>query len=232
MHHARRSLFVLAAFALVACKTPAPTETSQPPASTATAAQAATQTAATSTAAVAAPAAQIGKPAPDFKLKDLDGKEWQLSALKGKTVVLEWFNTDCPFIKLNHTKGPLQTMAKQQVEKGVVWLSINSSAAGKQGHGAEKNREGQTTYGMTNPILLDEDGATGRAYGAKTTPHMFVIDKQGVLVYRGAIDNAPDGDPRGSDKVINYVESALGELAADKPITLAETEPYGCGVKY
>jgi len=175
---------------------------------------------------------EIGKPAPDFSLSDLDGKTVALSQFKGKTVVLEWFNPDCPFVKANHTKGSLKGMAKRFTEKGIVWLAVNSGAAGKQGHGADVNRKGKETYGMDYPILLDEKGEVGKLYGAKTTPHMYIIDPQGVLVYKGAIDNTPGSDPEPEDKVVNYVEAALGEMAAGKAITTKESEPYGCSVKY
>lgn len=176
--------------------------------------------------------AELGQPAPDFELSDLDGKAVHLKDFAGKIVVLEWFNPECPFVKRNHTQGPLKTMAKEQMAKGIVWLSINSGAAGKQGAGVENSRAGKQRYGMENPILIDADGAVGRAYGARTTPHMYVIDAKGVLVYRGAIDNAQDGDPPGGEKFVNYVGAALGEIAAGKPVTTPETKSYGCSVKY
>jgi peroxiredoxin len=176
--------------------------------------------------------AEIGKPAPNFTLQDLDGKTVELSQFKGKTVVLEWFNPDCPFVKANHTKGSLKGMAKRFTEKGIVWLAVNSGAPGKQGHGVEVNKKGKEMYGIDYPILLDEKGEVGRMYGAKTTPHMYIIDPQGVLVYMGGIDNMPGSDPEPDEKVINYVEVALGELAAGKAITTKTSEPYGCSVKY
>ncbi len=137
--------------------------------------------------------AKIGEPAPAFSLPDLDGKTITLAELAGKTVVLEWFNPDCPFVKHAHGEGPLKTMAKDQTAKGVVWLAINSGAPGKQGTGAERNREAKTEWNLEHPILLDESGTVGHAYGATNTPHMFVIDPQGKLVYAGALDNAPLG---------------------------------------
>jgi peroxiredoxin len=191
-----------------------------------------TETGPKATAPAAASGPEVGKPAPDFTLPDLDGKTVQLSQFKGKTVVLEWFNPDCPFVKANHTKGSLKGMAKRFTDKGIVWLAVNSNAAGKQGHGADVNRKGKETYGIDYPILLDEKGEVGKTYGARTTPHMYIIDPQGVLVYKGAIDNTPGSDPEPEDKVVNYVETALGELSAGKPVTTKETEPYGCSVKY
>ena len=180
----------------------------------------------------AVPAA--GKTAPDFTLKDLDGKEVQLASFKGKTVVLEWFNPGCPFVKAAHTKGSLKTMARRDADKGVVWLAVNSSAPGKQGAGAEANREAAKTFGLAHPILLDESGEVGKMYGATNTPHMFVIDATGQVVYRGAIDNSPDGEGESAPggKLVNYVEAAIEAIGANRPVTVAETKAYGCSVKY
>jgi len=178
--------------------------------------------------------AEVGKAAPDFTLKDLDGKATSLHDLRGKTVVLEWFNAECPFVRMSHTKGSLVGTAKRNMDKGVVWLAVSSSAPGKQGGGLDKNVEGKKTYSMPNPILLDESGDVGHAYGATNTPHMYVVDPAGVLVYKGAIDNSPDGEgesPTGG-KLVNYVEAALGDLAAGRPVAVKETKAYGCGVKY
>ncbi len=178
--------------------------------------------------------ATVGKPAPDFTLKDLDGKEVKLASFKGKTVVLEWFNPECPFVKNSHTRGSLVDTAKRAQQKGVVWLAINSGAPGKQGAGADKNREAVKTFALPHPVLLDESGVIGKAYGATNTPNMYVIDGKGTLVYRGAIDNSPDGEgqsPQGG-KLVNHVEVALEDLAAGRAVKLSETRPYGCGVKY
>jgi peroxiredoxin len=178
--------------------------------------------------------ADIGKPAPDFDLTDLDGKHVKLSDYKGKIVVLEWFNPGCPFVKAAHTKGSLRDTAKRATAEGVVWLAINSGGPGKQGNGVDANREGAKTFGLTHPILLDESGKVGAAYGATNTPNMFVIDTNGVLAYAGAIDNSPDGEgdsPTGG-KLVNYVDQALVELAAKKPVSTPRTQPYGCSVKY
>jgi peroxiredoxin len=178
--------------------------------------------------------ARLGEAAPDFELPDLDGKLVKLSSLRGKTVVLEWFNPGCPFVKASHTKGSLVNTATRSESAGVIWLAINSGALGKQGHGVEENRAARAAFGLSHPILRDESGKVGRAYGAARTPQLFVIDAKGVLVYRGAIDNSPDGEgdsPTGG-KLTNYVENALADLSASRPVGVAETEPYGCSVKY
>ena len=148
--------------------------------------------------------------------------------------MLEWFNPECPFVRAAHTKGSLVSSAERQQAKGVVWVAINSGAPGKQGHGLEKNRAGRESFAMKHPVLLDESGQVGRQYGAEHTPHMYVIDAKGTLVYKGAIDNSPDGEgesPSGG-KLINHVDAALADLAAGRPIATAETEAYGCSVKY
>lgn len=189
----------------------------------------------TSKASLASPTnAEIGKPAPDFTLKDYDGKDVHLADYRGKTVVLEWFNPECPFVRASHTKGSLKETAKQRMAKGVVWLGINSAAPGKQGHGPERVLAGKQEFGLTHPILADETGKVGHLYGATNTPQMFVINGHGVLVYRGAIDNSPDGEGESpaDGKLINYVDAALEDLAAGRPVGMQVTKPYGCSVKY
>jgi len=178
--------------------------------------------------------ARIGAMAPDFELPDLDGKLVKLSSFRGKTVVLEWFNPGCPFVKASHTKGSLVNTASRHIKEGVVWLAVNSGAPGKQGHGVEANRAGKETFKLEHPILLDESGQVGHAYGAAHTPHLFIVDAQGVLVYRGAIDNSPDaeGESPVGGKLVNYVDAALGDLKAGRAVATAETEAYGCSVKY
>lgn len=181
----------------------------------------------------AASTAALGQPAPDFSLADLDGKTHTLAEYRGKTVVLEWFNPECPFVNYAHGDGELKAMAGKVVPEGIVWLAINSSAPGKQGHGVDANKAGIAKFGMTHPVLLDESGAIGHLYGAEKTPHMFVIDGNGTLVYRGAIDNAPMGEIRdGAPTVRNHVADALSDLAAGRPVASAETAAYGCSVKY
>jgi peroxiredoxin len=210
-----------------ACNTP---KADPPPAtSTSTPTSSATPSSATTLTK-----AEVGKAAPDFALKDLDGKEVKLSSFKGKVIVLEWFNPGCPYVKAAHTKGSLKEAAKKHTKNGVVWLAVNSGGPGKQGHGAEANREGAKTFSIDHPILLDETGEIGRTYGATNTPHMMVIDDKGTLVYRGAIDNSPDGEgesPTGG-KLVSYVDEALGALSAGKTPATAETKAYGCSVKY
>lgn len=178
----------------------------------------------------------VGAAAPDFTLKDLDGKDVSLASFKGKTVVLEWFNPGCPFVKSSHSKGSLKGFAEKATKDGVVWLAINSGAPGKQGHGVDANKDGAKTFGLAHPILLDEAGTVGKAYGATNTPQMVIVDAKGVVVYKGAIDNSPDGEgespqPDGA-KLVNYVEQALGEIGAGKPVSTPETKAYGCSVKY
>jgi peroxiredoxin len=178
--------------------------------------------------------AAIGKEAPAFALPDLSGKTHKLSDYRGKPVVLEWFNPECPFVKAAHTKGSLVRTAAELEKKGFVYLAINSGAPGKQGHGTEANSAGKESFGLTHPILLDEAGATGKAYGATNTPHTFVIDQKGTLVYSGAVDNSPDGEGKSPERgtLVNYLTQATEELLAGKPISMPSTKVYGCSVKY
>jgi len=187
-------------------------------------------------AAAATPGGSVvlGKTAPDFTLKDLDGREVSLTSFRGQVVVLEWFNPGCPYVKASHTKGSLKGEAKKQAGRGVVWLAINSGAHGKQGYELAVNVDAVKTFGLEHPVLRDETGRVGRAYGATNTPHMFVIDKSGTVVYAGAIDNSPDGEgesPTGGT-LINYVSTALEDLAAGRPIKNPASKAYGCSVKY
>jgi peroxiredoxin len=178
--------------------------------------------------------ADIGKAAPDFTLQDLDGHDVRLSNYRGKVVVLEWFNPKCPFVNLSHTKGSLNGTAARHIAEGVVWLGIDSSAPGKQGYEPDEIRDAAKRFGLTHPILRDASGTVGRAYGATNTPHLFVIDKGGALVYAGAIDNSPDAEgesPQGGP-LVNYVDAALADLAAGRSVRTPRTKAYGCGVKY
>ncbi len=218
---------LLASTLLLGCNsTAAPTAEPRPPAAAAPAP--------TGAATAGAAGIEVGKPAPDFTLTAYEGKAFHLADLRGKTVVLEWFNPDCPFVKASHTKGSLNGLAKRWTDKGIVWLGIDSSAPGKQGHDPERVSLAKKAFGLDHPILADETGKVGHLYGATNTPHLFVIDAQGVLVYRGAIDNSPDGEgesPAGG-KLVNYVDAALTSLAAGKPVETPATKAYGCGVKY
>lgn len=178
------------------------------------------------------PVQKAGKTAPDFTLKDVKGQAYTLSEItkQGKIVVLEWFNPDCPFVKKHHkaNKTMAKTFAKYK-DKDVVWVAINSGAPGKQGYGADRNKRAIEQYGIHYPVLLDESGDVGRLYKAKTTPHMFVIDKSGNIVYEGAIDNDRARKKLGS---VNYVDAALEATLAGKSVKDAVARPYGCSVKY
>lgn len=174
----------------------------------------------------------VGQRAPDFTLKDTDGKEQSLSAYlaQGKAVVLEWFNPDCPFVKHHHlTNQTMSDVEKAFRSRGVVWLAVNSGAPGNQGAGLERNRKAKREYKISYPIVLDESGTVGRAYGAKTTPRMFVIGKDGTVIYAGAIDS--DKELKGAGKT-NYVERALTQHLAGEAVAMAQTTSYGCSVKY
>jgi peroxiredoxin len=174
----------------------------------------------------------IGKPAPDFTAKDIDGNSVTLSSLKGNVVVLEWFNADCPFVKYAHGPGgPLASLPHKWIDKGVKWFAVNSSAPGKQGHGLERNRAARGEYGMKYAVLLDEAGTVGKAYGARSTPHVFVVGKSGTLMFAGGLDNAPQGQVE-SGSYTGYVDLALTELLAGKAITTPRPRNYGCSVKY
>jgi peroxiredoxin len=184
--------------------------------------------------ALAAEPARLAQPAPDFTLVDLDGKTHRLSDYKGKIVVLEWFNPGCPYVVNAHTKGTLVDLGARQQKAGVVWLAVNSAAPGRQGHGVEANRQAAEAWKMSYPILLDETGTVGRAYGATNTPHMFVIAPDGKLAYRGAIDNSPDGE-QGSPQggwLVDHVSEAVVDLTLGRPLRTRETKAYGCSVKY
>jgi peroxiredoxin len=175
--------------------------------------------------------AKIGEKAPEFTLTDVNGKTFTLAdATKaGKIVVLEWFNPECPAVKMHHEKNPtFKNLAAEFAGKDVVMVAINSGGEGKQGADKDENIQAAKDYGMAYPILMDSTGEIGKKYGAKTTPHMFVIDKNGVLAYAGAIDNAK-GTKVGD---INYVSQAVNELLAGQTVTTAETKAYGCAVKY
>ncbi len=181
-----------------------------------------------------AAAPEVGKPAPAFTTKDMSGKERSLAEFKGKYVVLEWHNQSCPFVKKHYDSGNMQKLQKELTGKGVVWLSIISSAPGKQGYVTTEEEAKYLAEKQASPtaVLFDPEGTVGQAYGAKTTPHMYVIDDKGVLVYAGAIDDNPSSDAADAATATNYVRAAYDEASAGKPVTTASTAPYGCGVKY
>lgn len=177
---------------------------------------------------------EVGKPAPDFSGIDSHGKTQTLSQYKGKTVVLEWTNHDCPYVRKHYHSGNMQALQKEATAKGIIWLSIISSAPGKQGHvsAAQANELTQSRNAAPTAVILDESSAIGRLYGAKTTPHMYIINPAGDLVYMGGIDNIPTSNEADIAKATNYVRVALQDLADGKPIADNITRPYGCSVKY
>ncbi len=181
-----------------------------------------------------AQSASIGKTAPDFELKDSMGKSYKLSDFKGKLVVLEWINYGCPFVKKHYDSGNMQKLQKKYTEKDVIWLAVCSSAPGKQGnHEPDEINEKSEEYGAAfTAYLIDEDGKTGKMYGAKTTPHMYIVDKEGNLVYAGGIDDKPSTAQDDIENAQNYVAAALDQLLAGKEVEVKSTRPYGCSVKY
>ena len=183
-------------------------------------------------AAYAAP--EIGKPAPAFTGTDSHGKTHNLSDFKGKTVVLEWYNDGCPYVQKHYGTGHMQGLQKAAVDDGVVWLTVVSSAEGKQGfHSPEDtNKLIADQKSMETARILDPSGTIGKLYGAKTTPHMFVIDGAGTLAYMGAIDDRPTADKADLEGAKNFVTAALAEIKEGKPVSTPMTQPYGCGVKY
>jgi peroxiredoxin len=226
--------FLLVAIFPLACRSSAGNDAAKESAPVAPATSTAMDTSGAAAPSPPAKPAALGELAPDFTLPDLDGKPVRLSEFRGKTVVLEWFNPDCPFVRASHTKGSLVDTAARATKDGAIWLAINSGAPGKQGHGVATNRAGKERFSLTHPILLDESGSVGRLYGAARTPHMYVVSAEGKLVYRGAIDNSPDGeaDSPAGGTLVRYVENALVALKDGKSPSVAETEAYGCSVKY
>lgn len=183
-------------------------------------------------AAQAAPA--VGQPAPAFTLKDTAGKAVQLSDYRGKYVVLEWTNPGCPYVRKHYDSGNMAATQQDAAGKGVVWLSINSTEAGSWDYmqpaklvAWQKERKVQPTA-----TLMDEEGTVGKAYGARTTPHMYIVDPEGKLVYAGGIDSIPSSSKDDIARAVNYVRQGLAEATAGKTITAATTRPYGCSIKY
>jgi peroxiredoxin len=182
----------------------------------------------------AADSTKVGNAAPDFSVTDSKGKTHSLSDYKGKYVVLEWFNPGCPFVKKHYESGNMQKLQKQFGDKNVAWLTVDSSAPGEQGNLTPEQANKTMSDWKMHPtaLLLDPDGKVGQTYGAKNTPHMFVINPEGKLVYQGAIDSKPSADQSDIPSSTNYVKVALDESLAGKAVTTSNTKPYGCSVKY
>jgi len=176
---------------------------------------------------------QVGQAAPAFTLMDSKGQSHSLADFAGKTLVLEWSNHECPFV-VKHYSGNMQSLQKQFGTEDVVWLTVISSAPGKQGHvtGAKADELTSSRNAMPDAVLFDETGVTGKAYDAKTTPHMYVIDKKGVLQYMGGIDSIPSTKVEDIAKATAYFSNALTSVLAGNPASPAVTKPYGCSIKY
>ncbi len=188
----------------------------------------------TTTTLLALDSPPVGSAAPDFSLTDAKGQTHSLSQYKGKYVVLEWFNPECPFVKKHYGSGNMQKLQEEYTSKGVVWLTIDSNAPGSEGNMTPEQAEKVTTAWKTHQtaLLLDPEGKAGRAYGAKNTPNMVVISPEGKIAYEGAIDSKATPNPADIPSSTNYVKVALDESLAGKAVTTANTRPYGCGIKY
>jgi peroxiredoxin len=182
--------------------------------------------------ALAAPS--VGKPAPDFTGVDTRGQQVKLSDFRGKTVVLEWTNDGCPYVRKHYRTGNMQALQKELTGEGIVWLSVISSSPGSQGYVEPAEADKLTTSRDAAPtaVLLDPEGKIGRLYDAKVTPHMYIIKPDGTLAYQGAIDDKPTTRDRDVKTAKNYVKTALNQIAAGKPVDPAVTRAYGCTVKY
>jgi peroxiredoxin len=176
----------------------------------------------------------VGSAAPEFSLPDANGKTHSLSEYKGKYVVLEWFNPECPFVKKHYGSGNMQKLQQEYTGKGVVWLTIDSNAPGTEGNITAEEAQKISASWKTHQtaLLLDPEGKAGRAYGAKNTPNMVVIDPDGKIAYEGAIDSKATPNPADIPSSTNYVKAALDESLTGKPVTTSHTKPYGCSVKY
>jgi peroxiredoxin len=177
---------------------------------------------------------EIGKPAPAFRLPDTRGAQHSLAQYRGKWVVLEWSNYGCPYVKKHYNSGNIPRQQREWRDRGVVWLSVMSSAPGEQGHfaPAAMNEESAKMGNNASAVLLDPAGTVGRAYDAKTTPHMFVINPQGTLVYMGGIDDVPTPRPEDLSRARQLVDAALEQATAGRPVSTPMSRPYGCNVKY
>ena len=186
------------------------------------------------TAVFAADVPPVGSAAPDFSLTDTKGSTHSLSEYKGKYVVLEWFNPECPFVKKHYGTGNMQNLQKEYTDKGVVWLTIDSNAPGTQGNLTAEEAAKIATSWKTHEtaLLLDPEGKAGQAYGAKNTPNMVIINPDGKIIYHGAIDNKATPNPADIPTSTNYVKAALDQSLSGKPVTTSQSKPYGCSVKY
>lgn len=182
--------------------------------------------------AMAAP--QVGKPAPDFTAVDSKGQTQSLSALRGKIVALEWTNHDCPYVRKHYNAGNMQALQRKAADAGVAWLSVISSPPGEQGHVSPEKANELTDTRKATPtaVLLDPNGEVGRAYDARVTPHMYLIDAEGILVYMGGIDSIPSVRAEDIEKATPYFHDALAAVIKGEPVQNAVTRPYGCSVKY
>ena len=182
----------------------------------------------------AATGPDVGQAAPPFTATDSNGKTWSLADLKGKVVVIETTNHDCPYVRKHYTSGNMQAQQREAAARGVVWLTSASSATGEQGHvtAAEANALTKNRNAAPAAVLLDPQSRIARAYGATVTPHLYIVDARGILVYKGGIDSIPSADPADIPKATQYVRVALDEVLAGKPVTNASTRPYGCSLKY
>ena len=187
-----------------------------------------------STAMSSALAVDVQQPAPDFTATGANGQPIQLSAYKGKVVVLEWTNHDCPFVKKHYESGNIPKLQKEAAAQGVVWLQVISSAPGQQGHVNAATAKQVNDYRESKPAgtVLDESGAVGKLYGARTTPHIFVIDQQGKLAYKGGIDSIPSNRPEDIAQAEPYARNAIQATIKGQQVAKASTQPYGCSVKY
>jgi peroxiredoxin len=185
-------------------------------------------------ALTAARAARVGERAPEFTGTDTNGQAHRLSDYQGKFVVLEWTNRGCPYTQKQYNSGNMQRLQREWTSKGVVWLTVISSAPGKQGYmtAAEENAYVKQVNASPTAVLLDPTGVLGHLYDAKTTPHMFIINPRRILIYNGAIDNKATTDLADVPSAKNYVSMALDEAMAGKPVSVATSRPYGCSVKY
>lgn len=185
-------------------------------------------------AATAQAAPAVGQPAPEIALKDAAGKTVKLSDFRGRHVVLEWTNPGCPYVRKHYDSGNMAATQQDATARGAVWLSINSTEKSSYDYvepaklaAWQKERKVQPTA-----TLMDEEGSAGKAYGARTTPHMYIVDPKGTLVYAGGIDSVASSNPHDIQRAVNYVRQGIAEAVAGKPISAATTRPYGCSIKY